>query len=301
MKNRKTFIIVAILLILTGFASFCLITIKRQKFKDMVEDINSSINSKGKYDFDYSWVKDYTLVAHAFGGKGSKTYTNALEAFVFNYELGHRVFEVDFDITTDKMTICSHDEDYWWYITKNEDTGVEYNYKNFKNTPLFTDYTPLDYMDIINLLNEYPDIYIITDTKYFDKESVNLQFSQIVDYAKEANISVLDRLIPQIYTKEMLEYIMNLHPFKSVIFTLYQITWEAEDIAKFCARKGLKFITVSSAYVGEDNEIIDLWKKENISIAVHTVNEQEEANKLLNKGVDIIYTDFLDPNLFKKE
>ncbi len=83
------------------------------------------------------------------------------------------------------MTILSHDEEYWRYITDNENSDVEYSYENFKNTPLFTDYTPLDYKDLVDLLCKHPDIYIITDTKYSDELNVYKQFSQITDYAKE--------------------------------------------------------------------------------------------------------------------
>lgn len=307
MKNKKILIALFVLLLLGGgafggYKALKFTTGKYHQLKETIDEINNNTKGKvSKYNFDYSWMEGNVLVAHAFGGKGTKTYTNALEAFEYNYDLGHRVFEVDFDLTTDKKTICSHDEDYWRYITKNEDTEIEYSYENFKNTPLFTDYTPLDYMDIVNLLSDYPDIFIITDTKYFDETSVYQQFSQIVDYANEINPDVLDRLIPQIYTKEMLDYVMTIHPFKSVIFTLYQITWDAEDIAKFCIKSGVKFVTVSAGYVEEDNRIIDLWKSMNINIAVHTVNDKDEANMFLDKGIDMIYTDFLETKTFVQE
>jgi hypothetical protein len=49
-------------------------------------------------------MKEDILFTHTFGGKGSKTYANALEAFVHNYDLGHRDLEVDFDLTVDNAT-----------------------------------------------------------------------------------------------------------------------------------------------------------------------------------------------------
>ena len=299
MKNKKIVygLLAVVLLAVLAFVSYKGLTFVMDKYhylRDTVTEINN--NTKDivkKYDLDYSWMKGNSLVAHAFGGKGTKTYTNALEAFEYNYELGHRVFEVDFDLTTDNKTICSHDEDYWRYITGNEKSDVEYSYEVFKTTPLFTDYTPMDYMDIVDLLHNYSDIYIITDTKYADELSVYKQFSQIVDYAKETDPEVLDRIIPQFYTKEMLDYVMNVYPFKSAIFTLYQITWDAEDIAKFCIKSGVKYITVSGSII--DAEVIDLWRSMGIHVAVHTVNEKEEADSFYNKGVEMIYTDFLLP------
>lgn len=300
MKNKKTLIIVIALIVLlavAGFGSYKILRFVMDKYhylRDTVTQINENTKDQvTKYDFDYSWMDGNKLVAHAMGGKGTKVYTNALEAFVYNYDLGHRVFEVDFDLTTDNKTICSHDEEWWRYITDNEDSDTEYSYENFKNTPLFTDYTPLDYMDLIDLMIEYPDIYIITDTKYEDELSVYKQFSQIVDYAKEKDEEVLKRMIPQIYSKQMLDYVMNVYEFPSMILTLYQMQWEAEDVAKYCMKSGIRFITVSSEVI--DSEVIDLWKSMNIHVAVHTINETDEAQDFYEKGIDMIYTDFLEP------
>ena len=225
MKNKKTIIIaiIVLFLLISGFACYKALKFVMDKYhylRDKVTEIDNVVTKNIRhYDFDNDWVYDYDYVAHAFGGKGTKTYTNSLEAFKYNYELGHRVFEVDFDLTTDGVTVCSHDEDYWRYITGNENNDVEYSHENFKNTPLFTDYTPLDYKDVIDLMTEYPDIYIITDTKYADELSVYKQFGQLCEYAKTVDENVLDRLVPQIYKEDMLDYVMNVHDFKSLIFT----------------------------------------------------------------------------------
>ena len=184
--NKKLIISIIVIALLTicGIGAYKAVSFAMDKYhflRDEIVEINKNTKDNiSQYEFDYSWMEGNTYVAHAFGGKGSKTYTNALEAFEYNYDLGHRVFEVDFDLTTDNKTICSHDEDYWRYITGNEDNDVEYSYDNFMNTPLFTDYTPMDYKAVVNLLHDYPDIYIITDTKYADELSVYKQYSQIV-------------------------------------------------------------------------------------------------------------------------
>jgi len=304
MKNKKL-VLSAVLVLILVFG--CLAAVKAYGFvmdkyhflRDTLALIDARTNKVQQYDLDYSWVKDNVLVAHAFGGKGSKTYTNSLEAFEYNYGLGHRIFEVDFDLSEDLVTICSHDEDYWRYMSHHEDDGMEYSYENFKNSPLFDDYTPLDHKDIIDLLCKYPDIYIITDTKHSDKIKVYQQFSQIVDAAKKADPSVLDRIIPQIYTKEMLDYVMDVHPFKSVIFTLYQIQWEAEDIASFCVESGVRYLTISQDML--DEESAKLFESMRILTAVHTLDDEKEARAFLDQGVDMIYTNFLLPEQFETE
>ena len=84
----------------------------------------------------------------------------------------------------------------------------------------------------------------------------------------------------------------------SIRFTLYQITWDADDIAKYCVKSGVKCITVSESLA--EAETINLWKSMGIRVAVHTVNEKEEADSLIERGVDLIYTDFLEPESFEE-
>ena len=306
MKNRKLLLLLlALILVVGGFGGYKALVFAMSKYYyireklDKIDTFNE--NNIKHYNLNYDWIEDNVLIAHAFGGKDTKTYTNALESFEHNYQLGYRVFEVDFDITTDNVTICSHDEGYWRNITNNEDTDAVYDYKTFKSTPLFTDYTPMDYMDVVNLLDEYPDIVIITDTKYTDEVKVYLQFSQIVDYAKQVNPEVLDRIVPQIYNKAMLTYVENIYDFKSIIFTLYKISWEAEDIAKFCKKSGIGYITLFGNLVEDNPSCLELWKAMNIKVAVHTINDTDEAKMFLDQGVDMIYCGFFEPEIFVKE
>ena len=304
MKNKRLLLVFLLVSFLTlgGLAAVKVFSFAMEKYhflRDKLALIDARTDKVEQYDFDYSWMKGNVLVAHALGGKGSKTYTNSLEAFEYNYDLGHRVFEVDFDLSNDLVTICSHDEDYWRYMSRHEDDGTEYSYENFKNSPLFDDYTPLDYKDIVRLLHEYPDICIITDTKHSDKIKVYQQFSQIVDEAKKTDPEVLNRIIPQIYTKEMLDYVMDVYPFRSMIFTLYQITWDAEDIASFCVASGIRYLTVSQDLL--DEQSARLFESMCINIAVHTVDDENEAKAFLDEGVDMIYTNSLLPEQFKTE
>ena len=133
----------------------------------------------------------------------------------------------------------------------------------------------------------FSQIYYTSDFKFIRGE----KFED--NYAKEKDPEVLDRLIPQIYTEDMLGYVMNVHEFKSIDFTLYQIQWDKEEIAKFCGRSGVRFLTVSDELIEDD--MIDLWKSMGIKIAVHTVDKEDRANELLDKGVDMIYTNYLEP------
>lgn len=246
------------------------------------------------YDFDYGWVTQTPpLIAHALGGIDGNTYTNSLEAFEANYALGQRVFEVDLTFPDVGYTlVATHDGEHWRSIT---DTApdVAFSYESFMDSTLCGRYTPLDYRGIIDLMAAYPDIYVVTDTKETDKLSVTLQFAQLVKYAQEWDTGVLDRLIPQIYHEEMLDWVMAVHPFRSVIYTLYQVNSTDQEVLDFCWCSGIRFITAPIFRMQPDT--LSVWKNMDIIVATHTVNAPETAQAFLDQGVDVLYTDFLLP------
>lgn len=262
-----------------------------------LEDVRYTV-SRGlaHYDFDYTWVEEYKLVAHAMGDIEGHEYTNSLEAFEENYARGYRVFEVDFGLSDPEWTmICLHDEQQW-----REQTGVgksvPCSYEQFMLSKIHGKYTTMDYRDVIDLMIQYPDIYIITDTKYSQQQDVIFQFSQIVKYALEKDASVLERLIPQIYHENMLQWVMAVHPFRSVIYTLYATEWTQESVQAFCERSGVGMVTMWASLAKP--EIVDAWKQEGIHTAVHTVNHEQEAHDCFNRGVQLVYTDDLNPDEF---
>ena len=48
-----------------------------------------------------------------------------------------------------------------------------------------------------------------------------------------------------------------------------------------------------------DEETIRLWESMGIHVAVHTVNEDEKVKSFIKQGVEMIYTDFLGPQLYQ--
>ena len=247
------------------------------------------------HDFDYSWVNGQKTVMHAFGSIEDNDYTNSLEAFQYNYSRGSRIFEVDLRLTDDYKLVCCHDADDWRKMSGIEDG--DFNYDIFMNSSLFGKYTVIDIKDLLKIMDQHKDIYIITDTKDYDEDLCYVEFQTIVNNALEINPEVLDRIIPQIYTENMVQNIMEIYPFKSVIFTLYQIEWSPESVASFCSESGVGLITVN--YQNIEENTIDLWRSFGITIAVHTVNSKEEALKYFNSGVSLIYTDdLIDSDLY---
>ena len=247
------------------------------------------------YDFDYTWMEETpALIAHAGGGIGEATYTNSRDALIASYEAGHRVFEIAFDLTVDNALVASHGETKWRKLIGDEE--LVYSKKNIIRTPLCGQYRAMTLEDVVDFLSDYPDAYLITDSKYDDRSTVMLQFSQLVKYAEDIDPDVLERIIPQIYSEEMLDWVMAVYPFRSVIYTLYKNAWTPESVFNFCRTSGVRFVTMPCKSFKP--EIAGLLDQLDISIAVHTTNSEEDVNAFFENGVDMIYTDFLMPDMF---
>ena len=163
------------------------------------------------------------LIAHAggaiIGEDRVSIYTNSPEAIEANYALGFSTFEMDLELTSDGKIASVHDWD-------------DYGLKN--GEPMSSEewlaagsagkdeseahYTSLLFEDILDIMEKYPDIVIVTDTKYSD-ERASQMFTIICDTVEQKAPALFDRLVPQIYTNEMYDVIMELYPWKNIIYT----------------------------------------------------------------------------------
>lgn len=144
-------------------------------------------------------------------------------------------------------------------------------------------------------MQKYPDIYIVTDTKYYDAPNVKKQFDAFIETAKKFDPKLLDRFIIQIYKPEMLDQIMAIYPWKSVIYTLYANwgNWTPENVIEFANQSGVRFITIPAGAITP--ELAEQWKAANLYIAAHTIDDLSFVKQLRSLGVDDIYTNFLIP------
>lgn len=246
--------------------------------------------------------ESYSTIAHAMGLIDDADYTNSLEAFERNYELGNRVFEVDFRTTIDDKLVAVHD----WNQGYQEGIDAEHvpTEKCFTDTLILEKYTPLTLENILILMKEYEDIYIVTDTKSRNLEKEKRIFEEIYRVAiNTGTTEVLDRIIVQIYNDEMLETIREIYDFPSIIYTLY-LDWDGEienfvHYCRFCKNNNIKNITMWN-YLATP-EILSIANDFNINIYVHTVNDLKEAQELMNLGVKGVYTDTLNPSSIKED
>ena len=249
------------------------------------------------YTLKYDWIQ-HRLIARAFGIYNEKTYTNSLEAFRENYEKGFRVFEVDITYASDNILMLRHD---WWKGNLQDDTNFTENKINNLPKPFdeikreTEQYTLLSFDDLCKIMIEYPDIYIVTDTKDTNSSAINEIFQYMVEHAKTWDESILDRVIVQIYNEQMYYQVMNIYSFQSIIYTLYQTVSPNEEILDFVEKTGIKVVAGFESRMSEDftKQLNNLG----IYVYVYTVNDIDIVNKFLQTGVYGFYTDSLEPNI----
>lgn len=231
--------------------------------------------------FDYSWTNLSPYIAHAGGGILGHSYTNSYESLAFNYQLGHRLFELDFSLSSDNELIATHDP-----TTTSTDT--------FNSTLVENKFHPVSIDRLLDFLYHHPDVYIITDTKYTDEESTRSLLEHLRTAAEDLDPTILDRFIIQIYHPDMLPWVMDIYPWKSIIYTLYQNPeWTPENVLAFAESSGVKYITLF--YAAASDEALDLWHSAGLYIGVHTINDLPTAKEASSRGATNVYTDYLLP------
>lgn len=243
------------------------------------------------------------LAAHAFGMVDGVDGLNCLEGFKAYYDAGVRVFEADLRMTSDGFVVLRHD-----WIGNLQD-GVDQTHiptlEEFLSKPILGKYTPLSFRDLLLLMAQYPDICVITDTKFTDAEPVTAQFTAMLDEARKLGMTYLfDRMVIQIYSPEHFMIVDGLHHFPNYVYTLYQENFgKTEDAfrrkAVFCEENGIMGIALWEDWWDPSYLPIADWR--HLKVFVHTVNSPSTARRMLRGGVDGIYSDILTPADLKEE
>lgn len=153
----------------------------------------------------FSW-KDYRTIAHALGGMDGKDYLNSREGFLFMYEQGVRLFELDLSRTSDGVWVCRHN----WNDPMGQWDGngkKVLTEKEFRQSKIYGKYTPMTLEDFFLLLKDYPDAYVLIDSKQYSLRNYQRtleDYSDYVEIARNAGAGeTLDRIIPEIYNEAM--------------------------------------------------------------------------------------------------
>ncbi|CBL21124.1 hypothetical protein CK1_33280 [Ruminococcus sp. SR1/5] len=116
--------------------------------------------------------------------------------------------------------------------------------------------------DFFLLLKDYPDAYVLIDSKQYSLRNYQRtleDYSDYVEIARNAGAGeTLDRIIPEIYNEAMFPGTAMLYSFPSYVYSLWQeySVEELEYIASFCKEKGIPAATVYWEYWSEETEKI---------------------------------------------
>lgn len=247
--------------------------------------------SKNIKDFN-----EYRLIAHAMGGVNQeKRYTNSKEAFFEHYNKGTRVFEVDLVETKDGVIVARHDwNNYLYEVLEQENEKKDeqpLTLEEFKNKKINNNLTPLTFDDILDLMLEYDDFYIVTDTKSPDKDDVNRIFNKIVEEVKKKDKKLLDRIVPQIYNRDMYYVLNDIYEFNNILYTLYMDNISYNDVIEFVKNNKVSGIVMSQERYNK--EFVQNLNENNVKSYVHTINDKEKIKNYISEGVYGIYTDYI--------
>lgn len=299
-KHFREMICAACFLVIVGLVYFTSpliseVTGKSHKPAVAIQKNNSKKSSskeKSSKKKTMNWY-DYNAIAHAMGAVDGNIYTNSKEAFEASLKNGFHIFEVDLLQTTDHVLVGKHK---WGKVLSDPlSKGSKYrvSYKEFMSTKIYGKYTPISFSDILDFLEENPDIYIMTDTKDENYAEAVSDAKLIVKTAKEAGKEkLLNRLIIQIYSENMLNAVKNIYPFEHILLT----TYKQDDVAfskmiQFCKSNGIEAVTVPTSDVNDYR--MKLLSDAGIKSYTHTINSVYETKEYMKLGVYGVYTDLV--------
>ena len=197
------------------------------------------------------------------------------------------MFELDVTEASDGVWVCRHGwtapRGQWKKNEKRVLTSEE-----FLAAPLWGKYTPMTLEDFFVLLKDYPDAYVLLDSKKYqerDYENSERDFSAFVEIARKAGCeNVLGRIIPEIYNEEMYEGASAVYQFPAYIYSIVEepSLEELRDIALFCGENNIQAADVSEEYWSE--EVQAIFDEQKVSLYAYTVNDPARAEELLLSG-----------------
>ena len=231
------------------------------------------------------------LISHAGAGLPVATYSNSVEAIDLAVARGHRAIEIDLHETRDGHLIAAHD----WDETYRELhpaslpglflrplIGVAApSHSEFMAERMRGGLTPLDAAHVAAWLKAHPAVSIVTDAKGDNLTTLRTLLALGIRQ---------EQIIPQIYARGELAAVRRLG-FGRIIYTLYRdIGVPLREVAEFARANGVA-VTIHDARASP--AAIALFRRRQVPLYVHTVNDPERARMLADWGVTGVYTDFL--------
>lgn len=236
------------------------------------------------------WFADVPMIYHAGGEIHGSSYTNSREAVEETLSEGNYFIEMDFRYTSDGHLVCAHT----WpdvYVDDYQPTLEEFLASKIQGR-----FTPLTAEDLIQIMQENPEMYLVTDIKDF--QNICSVVADLVEIAEEDS-SILNRFIIQLYTGREKASIQEVYPFddSQFLFTLYEWGVFQHEVIHICNEENIAVITVQYGEISDED--VALLRQLGFTVYEHTVNRADLAKLSLERGVSGFYTDTLFPSDLK--
>lgn len=221
----------------------------------------------------YSNIK---WIAHR--GFSSKILENTNESFLLAAKNDFFGIETDLHLTTDNIPILHHDDNF--VRLAGVDTNVkDMNLKEISKLKLKDQYKISLLSEYLNICKEYNKYPIIELKPIFNAKELDFIISEI-----EKVMNIDDVIIISFHVKNLV-YLREKYPKLNLQHLTGKVTDEIID-------KAIKNRwDLSVQYKSATKELIEILHKENLKLAVWTVNNLEDAKALIDIGVDYITTD----------
>lgn len=260
-------------------------------------------NDWKSYIHTTEFAENNKVIMHAGGMWNGHVYTNCQEAFEYNYQKGCKAFEIDLSMTSDGVIVGRHDWSDVMYsesiVAKEQVNFEEYKWNSLPKTykevcEMYKDRTPLTWEKLVNYMLQDDDLYIITDTKYTNTEAVAYMFTKMLQTVKALGAEeVLPRIAVQIYNQDMYATIMNIYPFPTVIYTLYQSADDNQAVLDFVEQSNVRIITLAGNSNRDTDDFVQKLKEKGCYVYAHTINDKARTANYLERGFAGVYTDVI--------
>jgi glycerophosphoryl diester phosphodiesterase len=236
------------------------------------------------------WTNDHRVVAHGMGNVGDDIRTNSKEAFEESIAEGTKVIEADFVITKDNRLVVKHD---WLVDPGNGKSSVQRPqlYRDFMNSRIDGKYTPLDSRQLLEMLEQHPDVFLVIDVKGKDYNTV---VSLLQKDIRAVNPALFKQIILQTYHPEDVAAAKRFSDQSHILFTVYRTTLSDPEILTFINKERISVITIPKERYSD--ELAAALRTMSVRVYLHTVNDVDQAKRFIEKGAYGVYSDTLITN-----
>jgi glycerophosphoryl diester phosphodiesterase len=227
-------------------------------------------------------IAELPFVAHALGSPTGllqgQHYSESRAAFDTSYPNGFRVYEVDLVTLGDGTIAAVHDE-------HEEEYGLDRGFAELTRAELegrlwMGRYPVLFGEDIIDLMVDHPDIWMILDSKWDHEEVAR----RMVELAPDA--SVRDRLVPHVTSEAHAMALATIYPFPERMYARYQ--WDGTDpeVHQRMGEHGIDNVMMWWHWRW-NAEIQSMMDASGYHVWVHTPEEPDKIEEFVANGIGV--------------